>query len=263
MGSTEPGLIEYLESLDIDFYQFNKERDWINDEYIARNKLIGMTEHKTIMFLQDDSQFIATKQSLSQAIDDFWGMENCYCMEIYGVRKVTLRNTVDLTPNTFNGRKYWRRKDRHFLTTGIYKKEIYYNFGDYPIEWPQTKEFWGRSEDWYDRKVKEGMPEGQTYRTHVPVALSIWNDPRGGYAFIRENKRWGHYLDPADESGLYYEINNNLFANLVLTEESPGPVSFMEIANPLGWKIATDEHGDQKKYSQWVIMGGEGPSEEL
>jgi hypothetical protein len=264
MGSTEPGLTEYLESLDfVDFYQFNKERDWINDEYIARNKLIAMSEHETLMFLQDDSQLIAKKNVLSQAIDDFWDMENCYCLEIYGVRKVTLRNTVDFSPNMINGRKYWRRKDRHFLTTGIYKKEIYYNFGNYPVEWPQEKEFWGRSEDWYDKKVKEGMPEGQTFRPHVPLALSIWNDPRGGYAFIRENKRWGHYLDPSDESGLYYAKNTGVILNSLLERDIAGPVSFMEIAEPLGWEIATDETGEQRKYSQWVIMGGEGPSEQL
>lgn len=264
MGSTESGLKEYLESLEhVNFFQFNKERDWINDEYIARNKLLEMSNHDTIMFLQDDSQFIANKEALSQAIDDLWTMEDCYCLEIYGVRRVTLRDTVDMTPVAVNDRKYWRRKDGHFLTTGIYKRELFQEIGNYPTAWPTEKSYWGRSEDWYDKAVKNHRPHGQTYRTHVPLALSIWNDPRGGYAFIREDKRWGHYLDPVDESGLYYAkssgpiVSSNLFKR-----DDTGPVSFMEIAEPLGWEIAKDEFGDQKKYPQQKIME-EGPCEKL
>jgi len=262
MGSTEPGLRDYLESRNVSsFFYDSKDRDWINDEYIARNKLIEMSKNETIMFLQDDSQLIATKSVLSQAIDDFWDMEDCYCLEIYGVRKVTLRNTLDMTPrlvgkDLVDQRKYWRRSDRHFLTTGIYRKEIY-DIGEYPTDWPHDKSYWGRSEDWYDGKVKEKFPNGQTYRTHVPLALSVWDDKRGGYAFIRESKRFGEYNSCFHESGLYYEKNVDS-----LIHESVGPVSFMEIAKPLGWSVTQDESGEQKKYPQEKIMQ-EGPYEDL
>jgi hypothetical protein len=265
MGSTEEGLVSYLSAQErsgfIEFCYFDpklKKRDWINDEYIARNKLIEMSRYETLMFLQDDSQFIANKEVLSKAIDDLWEMEDCYCMEIYGVRMQTMRDTLDLTPITHNGTKYWRRKDRHFLTTGIYKKEVYNKIGEYPTEWEKIKENWGKSENWYDEQFKKTFPNGQVYRTHVPLMLSVWNDPRGGYAFIRENKRFGYYLDPVDENGLYYEKNVT-----TLDLDSPGPLGFMHIANPLGWEIATDGQGEQKKYSQWAIISGEGPEENL
>ena len=40
------------------------------------------------------------------------------------------------------------------------------------------------------------------------MIITIWNDPRGCYAFIRDNKRYGHYIEPKDESGLYYKRLN-------------------------------------------------------
>lgn len=258
MGSTEPGLIEFLSDQDIDFHHFEKERDWINDEYIARNKLIEMSQHDTLMFLQDDGQFIANEEVLSQVIDDLWEMSDAYCMEIYGVRMQTMRDTLDVSPRFLDGRKYWRRKDRHLLTTGIYKKEVYDKIGEYPTNWEQIKENWGKSENWYDAQFKKNFPDGQIYRTHVPLMLSIWNDPRGGYAFIRENKRFGHYLDPVEPHYLYYAQNMTS-----LHAASTVPLGFMNVAQPLGWEIARDEQGEQKKHSQWAIMGGEGPEEEL
>ena len=99
------------------------------------------------------------------------------------------------------------------------------------------------------------------YRTHSPLMLSIWNDPRGGYAFIREDKRFGHYLDPINS--LYYEKNLTKELMKDLNKKSMGPVSFMEIAKPIGWDIATTSDGEQKKYSQWTIIESEGPFEVL
>lgn len=257
MGSTEPGLRDYLDSLEwIKKYYHDEERDFINDEYKARNKLLEMSSHDTLLFLQDDSQFIATKEVLKDVIDDMYQMEDCYVVEIFGVRKQTLRDTVDMTPTVVNGHKYWRRKDRHYITTGIYKREVYETIGMYPTEWPKIKEYWGKSEDWYDKKFKQNFPQGNVYRTHVPLALSIWNAPGGGYAFIRENKRFGEYKSPVGGE-LYYEKSVT-----TLDVDSIAPCSFSDVAKPIGWSLAVDENGEIKKHSQWAIFES-GPYEEL
>lgn len=268
MWSTEPGIggyffdLEVAGILEVVGMSHHLERDWINDEYVGRNKLIQSAQGDYLMFLQDDSQLIASADVVWKLIEDFEQMKDAYCLDIYGVRKQTMRDTVEMMPERVNERKYWRRKDRHFLTTGIYKKEVYEKLGDYPTKWPQEKRFWGRSEVWAAEKFKQLYPNGQVYRVHVPLMLSIWNDPRGGYAFIRENKRFGHYLDPVD-GPLYYEKNITLDTVSDLNEKSVGPVGFMEVAKPIGWEIATTPDGEQKKYNQWEIMESEGPSEDL
>lgn len=265
MWSSEPGLRDYLKSLEeskiISFIgmEDGMERNWTNDEYIGRNKLIDKASGEYLMFLQDDGQFIGTSDVVWELIKDFSEMENVYCLDIYGVRKQSMRDSVERNPILCKKRKYWKRKDRHLLTTGIYKKKIYEKIGKYPTEWPQEKKYWGMSESWYAKAFRNAYPEGQVYRIHVPIMISIWNDPRGGYAFVRENKRFGHYLDPIDGT-LYYEKNVTIEKLKELNEKSIGPVSFMEIANPIGWKIATTEDGEQIKYGQWIVVE-EGPEE--
>lgn len=267
MWSTEEGMKEYLAKMESDNIlkvvgmSEDTERDWINDEYIGRNKLIESSNGDFLMFLQDDGQFIGDAETLWETIDDFDKMPDAYCLEIYGVRKQTMRNSVFVQPEIVNGRKYWKRKDRHFTTTGIYKKSVYEILGPYPTDWPTEKQYWGRSETWAAEKFKQELPNGQVYRVHVPLMLSIWNDPRGGYAFIRGNKRFGHYLDPFGL--LYYKRNVSKELVKELNETTFGPVSFMEIAKPIEWEIATTPDGEQKKYNQWNIMENEGPSEDL
>jgi len=256
-GSTEPGLVDFVRSQNVDFSQLDGERDWINDEYKAKNKLIEMSKHDVVMFLQDDTQIIATKRAFEQVSDDMEQMDDCYVLDIFGVRKQTMRNTVDLSPKIINGRSYWRRKDRHYITTGIYKREVFESIGEYPTSWEQDKANWGKSEDWYNKKFQENFPEGNIYRTHVPLALAVWNTSGGGYAFIRENKRFGEYLDPEDGSGLYYSKNVQC-----MEHESYSAVSYTEVAEPLGWSLAKDETGEIKKQNQWEIFEN-GPFELL
>lgn len=259
MWSTELGMQDYLkkmvleERISLVGMSHDLDRDWINDEYIGRNMLIEHAKGDYLMFLQDDSQNISSAEVLWTLIDDFEQMPNAYCLEIYGVRKQTMRNSVHMMPFITNGRKYWKRKDRHFPTTGIYKRSVYDQLGKYPVDWPTKKEFWGRSETWYAEKFKQEIPDGHVYRIHSPIMASIWTEPGGGYAFIRENYRYGFYNSPINDS-LYYEQNVDLKVMNEFNNNSIGPVSFMEIAKPIGWNIATTPDGEQRKYNQWEVM---------
>ena len=90
---------------------------------------------------------------------------------------------------------------------------------------------------------------------HIPMFLPVWNDIRGGYAFIRGDRRYGQYAEPPHKSGLYYQhIGEKEYTEL---QSSNFPLSFVDIAKPLGWSYAKTESGDQKKYSQKEIMDQE------
>lgn len=260
-GSKESGIRDFIQE-NSDVYTFfePETRDWINDEYKARNFLIKESKYDYLMFLQDDGQFIADDEVLYSAIKDFEKMHDCFCLEIYAVRNSSMRKAISNQYKTISGRRYFPRIDRHFLTTGIYKRKTYKEIGMYPTSWSQDRANWGRSETWYSKAIKQKYPTSTTYRVPVPMMASIWNDPRGGYAFVRGDKRYGHYLDPIDSSGLYYEQNIEMdqYSNKV-----DFPLSFMEVVRPLGWSIKTDKYGEMEKYSQWKIIDEDGPEEDL
>jgi len=257
-GSWEKGLAEFLTFqkqkgyINKLFLRSTQERNWINDEYIAKNIVIENCKNDCIVFLQDDLQFIGDEDYLITLCRDF--MESKFqCLEFNGIRKVTNDSKFFNNQNFFSnsGLRYWISDKSHYQTMGIFKKETFDRLGPYPTNWPKEKQYWGRSEDHYDYLVK------QVYRDiniscHVPAFLGIWNDHRGGYAFFRNDLRYGDYLDPAHESGLYYEKFN--FNHVISQQNSAKPLSFMDVARPLGWKLTTSLDGDQAKYSQNDIV---------
>jgi hypothetical protein len=258
--SLEPGLQDFILEKEASgeiqkaFVRNPEERNWTNDEYIAKNLIIENSPTESILFLQDDLCFIGNEKSLITTVDDFVQLPGL-CLEMNGVRRVTLghRFFSKRVINGPSGLKYWVNDDNHFQTMGLFKKQIFNIFGPYPTDWPQTQEFWGRSEDWYDQSIKARWPNMQiNLACHVPMFVPVWNDIRGGYAFIRGDRRYGQYTEPPHKSGLYYQaLNEEEYTQL---QSRDFPLSFPETAKPLGWNFARDEFGDQKKYSQKEIM---------
>ena len=256
-GSKEKGIQECLNKFHKDgiIHKLNirPDRDWINDEYIAKNIIIESASHDNILFLQDDCQFIGNKDILNKILLDFESRPEL-CLEVNGVRKCTLKDTV--YPNSCfagnSGFKYWYTINNHFQTMGFFKKFVFDKLGSYPVNWPQEKEFWGRSEDYYNALLKKNSQGHFTIKAHVPLFLTVWNDPRGGYAFIRGDERYGHYLDTNNADGLYYEkLTNDEYNNL---NNSNFPASFVDVAKPAGWEYELTADGDQAKYSQAKVM---------
>ena len=261
--SKEDGLQDYIlekeKSGEIHkaFIRPPEDRNWINDEYIAKNIIIENSPTDTILFLQDDLNFVGNEETLSNIVQDFKSLPGL-CIELNGVRRISIRNKFISKREIAgeSGYRYWAPDDNHFQTMGLFKKQVFNMFGDYPVEWPQTQEYWGRSEDVYDAMIKRKFPNMQINITaHVPLFLPVWNDIRGGYAFIRGDRRYGQYVEPLDPSGLYYEkVGNEEYKSL---QGSEYPMSFPDVAKPIGWNYARDEKGDQKKYSQKDIMNEE------
>lgn len=241
-------------------FRGHKEPNWVNDEYIAKNIIIEKAkEHGSdvILFLQDDLQFIGPDQMI-QAYADVLMSSAFTCLTANGVRKVTLNNVLGKS-TSIGKHKIWEYNDRHFHTMGFFKTKTFDEIGKYPVDWPLEQKFWGRSEDWYDAKVKERY-QYVSATHHVPIFLPAWNDPRGGYAFLRDGKRYGHYKGPADGFKLFYDkMSPELWQSYVASNK---PLSFAEVAHPLGWKLALDLNNDPRKFPQKQVMI-DGPISEI
>lgn len=266
--STEKGLQDYLFDLKKDnlvddlFLRDPKERNWVNDEYIAKNMIIETAKNDVILFLQDDLQLIVDNDIFEKTVQDFASLEEVKALEINAVRNSTVFNRYD--PDRcevfmLENYKYYKPLDNHFPTMGFFKKEVFDLIGNYPVEWPQTQDFWGRSEDWYDNEVKSKLKEQTNYSSWVPLFAPVWNDPRGGYAFIRGNKRYGYYLDAPSSSGMYYEKMSD--EQYQQKQKSKMPLGFIDACKSDGWdyKIVNK---DQVKYPQNKILL-EGPEEDF
>jgi glycosyltransferase involved in cell wall biosynthesis len=261
-GSWESGLREFLtlqkdnNKIDQLFLRKTEERNWINDEYIAKNIIIENCKNDCIVFLQDDLQFIADDEYLTKICSDFMNM-SYPCLEFNGVRRST-NNSKFFKRRSFVSKnsnlKYWISDDPHFQTMGIFKKEIFNEFGLYPTNWPKERQYWGRSEDYYDSLVKKKYSD-INISSHYPAFLGVWNDPRGGYAFFRNDLRYAEYLDPIFPNETYYKQQN--FDWIKSKQNVEYPLSFIDVATPLGWKIAISSDGDQAKYSQNQIIDTE------
>jgi len=264
-GSWETGLIEFLEenkklgNIQNLILRPRIKRNWINDEYIAKNIIIESTNTDMLLFLQDDLQFIGNQNYLDLVLKDFEKM-NTLCLEMNGVRRSTnnskfLKNNFFITTNNL---KYWISDRQHFQTMGLYKKETFELFGKYPTSWPKNKDFWGRSEDYYDDLIKSKYTGIINTTCHVPLFIPVWNDYRGGYAFFRNDLRYAEYKSPTDSSDLYYEhIEYN---DVISMQKNNKSISFIDIAKPIGWNISKSNDGDQLKYSQNNIVLNESGS---
>ena len=263
--STESGLQDYIAVLEkenkIDKAVIRKpeNRNWINDEYVAKNLIIQNASCNSILFLQDDLQFVGTHEILSTIVREF-SVLPFPCLEMNGIRRCSNegRYRSNRGFSTDSGNKYWASDDNHFQTMGLFDTRIFANLGDYPVDWPLEKEYWGRSEDFYDALVKKNFPNKQiNISCHVPLFLPVWNESRGGYAFIRGDRRYGEYNDPVDSSGLYYEKLTEQKYRMLLEEDKA--CSFVDVASPLGWQYKKTEDGDQYKYSQRdIVLSEEG-----
>jgi hypothetical protein len=256
--SDESGSAEFFDDLrekgwDVTVRQ---DRNWINDEYIAKNIIISKAKHDVILFLQDDAELVVPWQHLSKLIDAFREMPH-FSMEIEGVRRVTVQRRTGASLRDEPG--VHEKIDPHFPTHGLFKTAVLRENGEYPTSWPLDRAYWGRSEDWYDKHLKERhLHTHLSCISRVPCFVSVWNDPRGGYAFIRGDKRFGHYRSPVGKS-YYTPITPGQVERL---DSSGRPSVFLDIARPCGWRIALDPTGEIYKYPQSQILI-EGPSAPL
>lgn len=236
--------------------------DWINDEYKAKNAFIehcrmSSNDAENFLFLQDDMQYIGPKGHLKNIIQDL-NSSNFLNVSMTGVRKSTIKSV-------YSNNRYgnvWQLKDNHFGTVGLHRKKVFEEIGPYVQNYPTIKEYWGRGEDDYHSRViqKYGQESIISGFMHTPVFVGVWNDTRGHYSFLRNNKRYGQYMPTVSPSHLYYE--HLTLSQYDLLSKSSSPLGYIDIAKPIGWDYARTPDGDQAKYPQHRILL-EGPVSEI
>ena len=266
-GSTEPDLVNNLQNhAEIDKVILRTERDPAQDEWKGKNEILKNlpVDCDVLCFFQDDTQIINSGVFI-ETVKDFYEL-GLYHMSIHAVRRVTVKNDVDLNADLLESpitkRKYWKRVNVHLNTTGLYSPKLFREIGNYPVdsEIGLTHDGFTSAEDYMDGKAKKavGLDKLSPLHPHIPSVASIWNDPRGMHAVVRGDKRLGHYIPPNDTTqGLYYDVNPPAF--LIDEKNRLAPLSFVDVSFPLGWEYAKTPDGDQVKYSKDLIKS-EGPA---
>jgi len=239
-----------------------KGGDWINDEYKAKNYFINLCHERgfsseSYLFLQDDMQYVGPQGHLGHIIENL-NSTKFLNISMTGVR----RSTINSTYSANKVGNVWQLKDNHFGTIGLHRREVFEKVGQYVENYPTEKSYWGRGEDDYHSRVI--LKYGQNFPiagfSHVPSFISVWNDPRGHYSFLRNNMRYGQYLPPTGSNKLYYDHLPLSEYEKLITRKYPS--GFVDVAFPIGWSYAKNPEGDQEKYSQQKIMI-EGPVREI
>lgn len=240
----------------------NEHQNYINDEYIAKNLIITNASNDVILFLQDDQQYIGYDGLLQRYLQEFV-RSNYYCMTLNAVRYSTLEKTLEKFAFG-NDIHYCPIIDNHYHTMGFFKKIVFDNLGLYRVDFPLEKMYWGAGEIEYDLRIKmRSNIETISCTTFIPLFIPVWNDSRGGYAFLRNQKRYGEYHSP--DNDLYYQkLTTQTFQTL---DNIKQPISFGSLTQeafckPINWQLKRDEYSEPYKYPQSSVLL-EGPISDI
>jgi glycosyltransferase involved in cell wall biosynthesis len=278
-ASVEPGLREYLESLDF------------LDELVvepcthaaAMNRIVELAEGRLLLLLPEDIQFIARGAWLEDLVEiagrpgvghvTFEAQRRVTIQRRFGERRLSLRGHE--LPLRRPGRGYGvltSSSGARFLayghtvpgviTSGIMsfgRTEIWRQLGPWRVNRALSTPVdsgLGAEAD-MDRRYRDSGLRLESYLLAVPVAAEVLTDPRGTKARIRQgNRRYGRYAPPP-EPPLYYRIRDlgELRARFGGVEPA---ASFEDVVEPVGWELPLDASGALLKTS---VISDEEPYE--
>ena len=271
--SSEPGLPEYLQSL-----------DWVDLKLIKRqthaaamNEIVAKASGEFLLLWPDDVQFVVEGDWLKDLVEIMTDHPFIGSMGLDGMRRCTLASLF---------RPWWRRDPREFLrefrryglqfrfnrlltssrgrkvrTCGsamlgicpsgipsLTRMDVWRRLGPWKTTQDKAKNLVDSSlgaEDDMILRFRESRWPLQTAIPLIPVASDIVTDPTGCKAKNRGRFRYGVYFPPP-EGTFYYRIRRE--------PELPAPsgmipLSFSDITEAMGFSIPTDANGDRLKSS--------------
>jgi glycosyltransferase involved in cell wall biosynthesis len=261
-NSVEPGLREYIESLD--FVEHKLFEDCSHPE--AMNRIVELTEGECLMMLPDDVQFIRRGDWLADMVDVVSRNPRVGQVQFDAQRRVTLERHFGRSPARVRGRPIplLRRRPRRlssasgmlFLGYGgerdpvgaagivtFVRTEIRRALGPWrpnALLSTAVDSSGGAEADMIERERRSGL-RFEAFLMRLPAVADIVTDPRGTKARVRGgNRRYGVYRPPSS-GARYYKVWDSLelerFAHM-----RPAP-AFEDIVVPLGFDLPLDAHG--------------------
>jgi glycosyltransferase involved in cell wall biosynthesis len=268
--STEPGLREYLESLDFVDRLELVESGLLAD---ALNRIVALAEGDVLMTIPEDVQFVVRGPWLADLAELVLEHRRVGHVCIDAQRRSTLRTQFLEAYLRVRGRRLalpFRRPYRRIRTSGgleflgygrtapavnaggmsFSRTEIWRRLGP----WRTTMELQltndaglGTETEMLRRYSRSGL-RLERFLMRVPVLAQMVTDPRGTTAKIRSgNRRYGRYAPPPD-GPFYYRIRELREAVERFGGCDPA-APFEEIVEPLGFELPLDEHGNLRKVS--------------
>lgn len=264
-ASVEPGLHEYLESLD--FLDRLIVRDCTQAE--AMNEIVERARGEFLLMLPEDLQFIRRGRWLADMVEIAARPEVGH-VQFDAQRRKTLRRHFVERPRHVHGHPIpglRARPQRLRASSGA--EFIGYGDAREPIgaagivtfvrteirralgPWRENRALTtiqdsglGAEADMIDRASRAGL-DLEAFLMRIPAAADVVTDPRGTKARVRfGNRRYGRYVPPPLD-GLYYRVwDEGEVARFADLEPAPG---FEDIVEPLGFDLPLDEHGDLLK----------------
>jgi glycosyltransferase involved in cell wall biosynthesis len=264
-GSVEPGLREYVESLDfLDHVSFEPCA-----QAEALNRIVELAEGDFLMLLPEDVQFIARGPWLEDMVEIASRPEVGH-VQFDAQRRQTLRRHFSERPLILAGKRVplvharprvlRASSGRRFLGYGrlrdpvgaaghvtFTRTEIRRRLGPWRT-WeghhPRDSGL-GAERDMIRRYESSGL-RLEAFLMTVPAVADVVTDPRGTKARIRQgNRRYGRYAPPPGGSALYYRIHDaEELEELARMEPAP---AFEDAVEPCGFELPLDADGNLLK----------------
>jgi hypothetical protein len=273
-ASIEPGLREYVESLDFIAHRvFAERRSPSTEAADALNAIIARATAPHVLLLTDDVQFIVSGRKWLDGLLEL-AAEYSWLGSIMplALRRLTIGRYFDsslgprLLPSMFPKRLRTRdgaigavcfKRNELGIThsaLGVTPVDIWRKIGPFRSSGaPQTAQDAGAgTEDDVIRRYKKARLKLRKALLEVPTVAEIITDPHGTQARVRGNRRYGRYFAPPD-GVFYYRIRTESEAAAIPIRGSA--VAFEDIVQPLGFEMPYDAKGNRLKNP----IGADGP----
>jgi len=271
--STEPGLPEYLKSL-----EWVDELVFMESSHVsAMNEIVSRARGDVILMWPDDMQFVLEGDWMTDCIEllmkNYWigsmslnFQRRVTVQQIWGRRQIT-RNEIKETVGEIRryGAKYRFQKKIYSSRghsiwtygskvdgiigagiTSLTRTELWKALGPWKLDRSDRNivdSSSGGEAEMLMRWQNSGMPLQRALPV-LPVSADIITDDLGTKAKIRGDKRYGDYKPPARDE-FYYRIRKQEDVESLWKNDLP--VAFEDFVEPVGFDLPLDEHGNLLK----------------
>ena len=274
-ASTEPGLREYIDSLDWVDKKFFRKRSHAD----AMNTVVDIAQGEAILLWTDDIQFVVSGDWMMDIAEILFEAEQLGSIGLECLRRPTYERFFQshLRRDIKTSWSELRRNGTNFRFSRMLQSSRGYPIRTFGARYPGVipsgvasltrTEVWRKLGPWRasnnsaSSNIKDsslGAEDDMRYRYSqsgmalqraipiVPVAASLVTDPKGCCAKVRGSKRYGVYLPPP-QGTFYYHIYQQ--EELACKQSRRIPLAVEDYVIPLGFELPIDDDGILRKTS--------------